>query len=193
MPKYEEEAPESIGKELAEADAQIPVHPRAEMVVVLAQQGIGRNEISRRTGISTASVSRIAAAHGIEFDGSLTEVALKARIAQLKQAQAGIALGLVEDITSARGLLRMATTHRDFAFAAKAIGDLTQAAQRMTPEVSEKEEIEETKDFLLDLRKQLGVVRDGFEAQYGVPLDSPEATRLIREQLKLEENQGDES
>ncbi|MFJ9817916.1 hypothetical protein ACIRU3_22170 [Streptomyces sp. NPDC101151] len=188
MPKFEGEAPENIGKELAEADAQVPVHPRAEMVVVLAQQGVGRNEISRRTGISTASVSRIAAAHGIEFDGSQTEVALKARIAELKARQAGIALGLVEDITSARGLLRMATTHRDFAFAAKAIGDLTQAAQRMTPEISEQEEIEEAKDFLIDLRDTMRQVVDGFEAQHGVPFDSPEAAEII----KQEANQNDE-
>lgn len=192
MPKFEGDEPGNIGKELAEADAQVPVHPRAEMVVVLAQQGIGRNEISRRTGISTASVSRIAAAHGIEFDGSQTEVALKARIAQLKQAQAGIALGLVEDITSARGLLRMATTHRDFAFAAKAIGDLTQAAQRMTPEVSEQDEIDETKQFLLDLRAGLGLMRAEFEQEYGVPLDSPEATDIFNK-IRQEAKRNDES
>ncbi|MEV5082852.1 hypothetical protein AB0K74_29865 [Streptomyces sp. NPDC056159] len=190
MPKFEE--PESIGKELAAADAAVPVHPRAEMVVVLAQQGIGRNEISRRTGISTASVSRIAAAHGIEFDGSQTEVALKARIAELKQRQAGIALGLVEDITSARGLLRMATTHRDFAFAAKAIGDLTQAAQRMTPEITEEEEMDETKQFLLDLRAGLGLMRVQFEQEHGVPLDSPEANEIFN-RMRQEAKQDGES
>jgi hypothetical protein len=175
MPKRE---PDDVGKELAAADAAVPVHPRAEMVVVLAQQGIGRNEISRRTGISTASVSRIAAAHGIEFDGTQTEVALKARIAELKARQAGIALGLVEDITSARGLLRMATTHRDFAFAAKAISDLTQSAQRMTPEITNEEEVEEVKEGFRDLYFQMGLMREGFEAKYGVPLDSDEGREL---------------
>nr|WSZ99552.1 hypothetical protein OH820_31340 [Streptomyces sp. NBC_00857] len=192
MPKFEGDEPESIGKELAEADADVPVHPRAEMVVVLAQQGIGRNEISRRTGISTASVSRIAAAYGLGFDGSQTEVALKARIADLKQRQAGIALGLVEDITSARGLLRMATTHRDFAFAAKAIGDLTQAAQRMTPEVSEQESIEEAKDFLVGLRDTMGAIRNNFEAEHGVPFDSPEAREIINN-MRNQEDEQDES
>lgn len=87
-------------------------------------------------------------------------------------------MGLVEDITSARGLLRMATTHRDFAFAAKAISDLTQSAQRMTPEITNEEELEEAKEGLRDLYFQMGLMREGFEAKYGVPLDSDEGREL---------------
>ncbi|MFC7825617.1 helix-turn-helix domain-containing protein [Streptomyces sp. NPDC057375] len=192
MPKFDE--PESIGNEVVmgevvAADA-VPVQGRAEMVVVLAQQGMGRNEISRRTGISTASVSRIAEANGISFDGSRVEVALKARIAELKQAQAGIALGLHEDIAVARMLLRTARTHRDYAFAAKAIGDLTQAAQRMTPEITSQEEAEEVKEALIDLRFQAGLMRDGFEAKYGVPMDSAEGIEIFNK-MRQEAKQDD--
>ncbi|MET9847523.1 hypothetical protein [Streptomyces ossamyceticus] len=188
MPKFDDEAPESIGNEVTRPAGDNLVQPRAEMVVVLAQQGMGRNEISRRTGIPWASVTRIAKANGITFDTSQTEVALRARIAQLKQAQAGIALGLHEDIAVARMLLRTARTHRDYAFASKAIGDLTQAAQRMTPEISEKESIEEVKDFLTDLRDGMRAVRDGFEAQYGVPFDSPEAAEIIKQEANQDES-----
>ncbi|WP_199808512.1 hypothetical protein [Streptomyces sp. NRRL S-146] len=190
MPKFEGETPGSIGNEVS-AGAEVavetgPVQGRAEMVVVLAQQGIGRNEISRRTGIPAVSVSRIAEANGITFDGRQVEVALRARIAELKQAQAGIALGLHEDIAVARMLLRTARTHRDYAFAAKAISDLTQSAQRMTPEISEQEALEETKDFLKDFAADLRAARTSFEMEYGIPLESPEATKLAREQLGLD-------
>jgi hypothetical protein len=186
------EAPESIGNEVASPVGDGPVQPRAEMVVVLAQQGMGRNEISRRTNIPAVSVSRIAKANGITFDPSQTEVALRVRIAQLKKDQAGIALGLHEDIAVARMLLRTARTHRDYAFASKTIGDLTQAAQRMTPEISSQEENEEGKDMLIDIRFQMGLMRDGFEAKYGVPYDSPEATEIFK-QVRQEAKQHDES
>lgn len=190
MPKFDE--PESIGNEVAKPAGDDLVQPRAEMVVVLAQQGMGRNEISRRTGIPWASVTRIAKANGITFDPSQTEVALRARIAQLKQAQAGIALGLHEDIAVARMLLRTARTHRDYAFASKAIGDLTQAAQRMTPEITEQESAEEAKSWLVGLRNDLAAARASFESEHGVPLDSVEAREILN-QIRQEATQDDEA
>ncbi|WP_314412511.1 helix-turn-helix domain-containing protein [Streptomyces kroppenstedtii] len=189
MPKFDE--PESIGNEVASPAGDGPVHPRAEMVVVLAQQGMGRNEISRRTGIPAVSVSRIAKANGITFDTTQTEVALRARVAQLKQAQAGIALGLHEDIAVARMLLRTARTHRDYAFASKAIGDLTQAAQRMTPEISNQDEIEDAKQSLLDLRDGMILARAEFEQEHGVPFDSPEAREILNKMRNQEDEQNE--
>ncbi|MBL3665640.1 hypothetical protein JL475_06415 [Streptomyces sp. M2CJ-2] len=193
MAKFEE--PEGIGNEVAtpaEGQGQdgggVPVQPRAEMVVVLAQQGLARNEIARRTGISTATVSRIAKANGITFDRARMERPLKARIHDLKVAQAGIAEGLQEDVAVARMLLRTARTHRDYAFASKAISDLTQAVQRMTPEVTQEDALEETKDFLLGLREDMQAARQAFETEHGIPLGSPEATRLHRKALGLDGN-----
>lgn len=186
------ETPESIGNEVAETGEQLPVDPRAKVIQVLAEQGFSRNEIARRTGITTFTVSTIAKTLGIRFDRSKTKQALKARLADLKLAQMGIAEGLNEDLTFARIMLRTATNRRDLAFAAKTISDLARAASALTPEWTEDDDVEEAKDFMLDLYKALGDVRDGFEAQYGVPLDSPEATRLIRQQNGLE-NQNDES
>ncbi|MFF0402050.1 hypothetical protein [[Kitasatospora] papulosa] len=151
---------DGVGKELEKIGDGEPVQPRAELVIVLAQQGVGRNEISRRTGIPAVTVSRIAAAEGLKFDRAKMERPLKARIADLKLAQAGIAEGLQEDVTFARVLLRTARTHRDYAFAAKAISDLTQSVQRMTPEVTSAETLEDAKDFLTDLKQGLGEFRD---------------------------------
>ncbi|MFG2639021.1 hypothetical protein ACGFX8_35905 [Streptomyces sp. NPDC048362] len=181
------EPPESIGNEVAAPAGDGPVHPRAEMVVVLAQQGIGRNEISRRTGIPAVSVSRIAKANGITFDPAQTEVALRARLAELKQASAGIALGLHEDIAVARMLLRTARNHRDYAFASKAIGDLTQAAQRMTPEISNQDEIDDAKQSLFDLRDGMILARATFEQEHGVAFDSPEAREIINKMRHQED------
>ncbi|MCP9957086.1 hypothetical protein [Streptomyces sudanensis] len=179
MPKRE---PDDVSAEVEEDAVKRPVDPRAEMVVVLAQQGVGRNEISRRTGIPAVTVSTIAKAHGLTFSRAKTEQALKARLTDLKVKQMGIAEGLNEDITFARVLLRTARTHRDYAFAAKAVSDLARAAKALTPEWSQGDELAEAKDFLVDLRKTLGKVRDGFETQYGVPFDSQEARRIIEQQ-----------
>ncbi|MEU0246656.1 hypothetical protein ABZ192_20435 [Streptomyces sp. NPDC006235] len=192
VPKFEGEEPEGIGNEVARPAGEVPVQPRAEMVVVLAQQGMARNEIARRTGISTATVSRIAKANGITFDRTRMERPLKARIHDLKVAQAGIAEGLQEDVAVARMLLRTARTHRDYAFASKAISDLTQAVQRMTPEITSEEAMEEVKDALIDMHFQLGLMRDGFEAKYGVPMDSPEGNEIFN-RMRQEAKQHDES
>jgi len=132
---------------------EVPVQPRAELVIVLAQQGFGRNEIARRTGFSTATVSRLAKAHGIEFDRAKMERPLKARLDDLRAAQAGAAEGLSEDLIIARTVFRMSRTPRDYAFAAKAITDiqasLYKAMQAATP--TQGEEIDDAKSFMGDL------------------------------------------
>ncbi|MFD7570692.1 hypothetical protein ACFV6U_09215 [Streptomyces sp. NPDC059810] len=128
-----------------------PVTPRAEAVIVLAEQGFGRNEIARRSGIPKASVSAIADAYGISFDRTQTKEALKARLTQLREAEMNVARGLLEDIIEARIRLRMTTTDRDFAFQSKALGDLTQAYQRMVPEWSSADTDEDAKSMLGDL------------------------------------------
>ncbi|AVH95237.1 hypothetical protein C5L38_09255 [Streptomyces sp. WAC00288] len=134
-----------------------PVHPRAEMVKVLAEQGFGRNEIARRSGIPEVTVSRLADSLGISFDRSKTDEALKARLADLRQAQMGMALGLFEDIIEARIRLRTSSTARDFAFHSKAVGDLTQAYQRMIPEWTSEDDTENAKSLLGDLMEGIKV------------------------------------
>ncbi|MEU2070422.1 hypothetical protein [Streptomyces anulatus] len=152
-----------VSKELAEADSVIPVVTRAEMATVirvLAEQGFGRNEISRRTGYSTFLVSTIAEEVGVTFDRSKIEQALKARLTDLKLAQMGVAEGLTEDLTHARIMLRTSKDRRDLAFAAKTISDLARSAQALTPEMSDANSVEDAKDFLTDLHQELGKFRD---------------------------------
>jgi transposase-like protein len=82
----------------------VPVHPetRAE-VVRLIRAELARNEIARRTGVSTATVSRIAEAEGLSFDRSQTSAATKARSVDL----AALRLELAEEMASAaRDMLR---------------------------------------------------------------------------------------
>ncbi|MEU3599531.1 hypothetical protein ABZ714_12515 [Streptomyces sp. NPDC006798] len=133
----------------------IPVDPRAELVIVLAQQGFGRNEISRRTGISTFMVSKIAQAHGVEFDRAKMEQPLKDRLNDLRVAQAGAAEGLSEDLIIARTVFRMARTPRDYAFAAKAIVDIQNSLYKaMLAAAPALEDVnEEAKSLLGDLMK----------------------------------------
>ncbi|KOU97414.1 hypothetical protein ADK91_32810 [Streptomyces sp. XY511] len=146
------------------------------MVVVLAQQGFGRNEIARRTGIPPVSVSAIAKAHGIKFDRAKMAQPLKARLEDLKMAQLGAAEGLMEDLVVARTVFRLARTPRDYAFAAKAISDLTQSAQRMTPELTRNDANEEAKSLLgnlMDGIKVLNAELEARETQEENPHDEP--------------------
>ncbi|MFI5640316.1 hypothetical protein ACIA8H_23315 [Streptomyces goshikiensis] len=151
--------------EISEGGVGRPVDPRAEMVVVLAQQGIGRNEIARRIGIPPVTVSAIAKANGIKFDRTKMAQPLKARLEDLKMAQLGAAEGLMEDLIRARTVFRMARTPRDYAFAAKAISDLTQSAQRMTPQLTNHDANESAKSLLGDLMVGITRVNQELEAR----------------------------
>lgn len=161
--------PEETGGELVPLNPgggeKGPVHPRAEMVKVLAEQGFGRNEISRRSGIPEVTVSRIAERIGVSFDRSQTQEALKARLADLREIEMGIALGLVEDIIDARIRMRTTMTSRDHAFESKALGDLIQAYHRMKPEWTTADESENAKSLLGDLMAGIKVVAEHMKMQ----------------------------
>lgn len=58
-----------------------------ERVLNEARAGASRNEVARRTGVSTASVSRICGAAGHAFNRTRTEVATFARTVDLKAAR----------------------------------------------------------------------------------------------------------
>lgn len=58
----------------------VPVQPKTRAKIVdLIQQEVPRNQIARDCGVSTATVSRIAKAAGLEFDRSQTRAATSAR------------------------------------------------------------------------------------------------------------------
>jgi transposase-like protein len=64
--------------------AHVPVQPETRaQVIAMIRAGVARNEIARRTSVSTATVSRIAKAEGLSFDRSMTAQATEARVIDL--------------------------------------------------------------------------------------------------------------
>jgi hypothetical protein len=85
-------APSSRRKEIPPDDVAV--------MVDLANSGIGRNEIARRTGWSTATVSKCCAAAGATFDRTFNEAARVALGIDLKDRQLGIChdlYGIIEE------------------------------------------------------------------------------------------------
>ncbi|WP_167534487.1 hypothetical protein [Streptomyces tendae] len=183
MPKRE---PGDVGNEVEASAGAGPVQGRAWEVVRLIGQGFGRNEIARMTGVAPATVSRIAQRNGLSFDRTQTEKALKARITDLNLRQAGLAESLADRVAIAIAYLDASTSYRDYAFASKAISDLTQSYMRMKPQITEDDTVEDAKNFLTDLRDTITQVVDGFEAQHGVAFDSEEARQIIKQQTQEE-------
>ncbi|MCX5229684.1 helix-turn-helix domain-containing protein [Streptomyces sp. NBC_00233] len=68
-----------------------------EAVRRLHAEGLGRNEIARRTGRGTRTVSVIAARLGLEFTTEQTEKATQHRMAQLAEKRAILADALTDD------------------------------------------------------------------------------------------------
>ncbi|MFG2900965.1 hypothetical protein ACGFZH_28250 [Streptomyces zaomyceticus] len=68
-----------------------------EAVRQLHAEGLGRNEIARRMGRGTRTVSVIAARLGLEFTTEQTEKATKHRMAQLAEKRAILAEALTDD------------------------------------------------------------------------------------------------
>ena len=79
----------------------------APQVAELHAQGHGRNEVARRLGVGTATVSRAAAIAGVRFDATATEVATRSRTAQLAEQRADLAELSAELATKAGRRLRI--------------------------------------------------------------------------------------
>lgn len=75
----------------------VPVQPKTRTkIIALIRQEVARNEIARRCGVSTATVSRIARAEGLTFDRSQTKAATAAQTVDLTAAR----LRLAEKMTA---------------------------------------------------------------------------------------------
>jgi len=174
-----------------EGSPALPVDLTYEEQIVLefCREGKSRNEISTLTGVSTWTVSKIASEHGHYFGrGAQIAAASAARTAQIRERQHRLAVQLLDTAELYADRLAEANSPKDGQALARAVSDLVTSHQILNG--TSDNGLEETKDFLVDLRVQLGVVRDGFEKQYGVPYDSDEAARIIHQQ---EETQDDES
>lgn len=147
-----------------------PDEQRAE-VVELARTGLGRNEVSRRTGIPATTVSRIAAEAGVSFDRSATATATEARIIDAKARRTVLSLDLLDDLAEARARLHRTTEARDFVDCARAISLLTNAHVRLVAVDGTDQGVEEAKSMLGGL---FGMLRQAY-ADGAATEDTPAA------------------
>ncbi|HET9566467.1 MAG TPA: helix-turn-helix domain-containing protein [Mycobacterium sp.] len=146
-----------------------------DLIVELARAGIARNEIARRTGTSTATVSRIARAANLSFTGAKrTAAATEVRRADLATRRRELAGGVLDDISGIRRALRSALRDggepRDLADYARAINLLALTHTRLTMH-EPTEDIEYGKTMLGDLMTAFGLTYERMRHDNG-PLES---------------------
>ena len=153
----------------------IAEHVRAD-VVRLARDGVPRNEIARRTGVSGSSVSRIAAAAGVRFDRQATAAATQARAVDQRAARVTLAGQLLDDARAARAWVHTAETARDLREAARAVYLLTSAHCRLVA-------VDNSRDQVDNVVSLLDGIAAGLTARWGTgddewpdTDDDPEAT-----------------
>jgi len=106
----------------------MPLTPeQREQIVDLAKLGRGRNEIARTVGCSPTTVTKVAKAHKVTFDGSITATATSARAADAKARRTALGLDMLGDLEDARLRLEHAGTARDFQLTAQGIDALSRA------------------------------------------------------------------
>ncbi len=169
------------------SDGQLVDLPYEEQIILdLCREGKGRNEIANLTGLSTWKVSTVAARHGHYFGrAAWLEVANATRAAQLKERKQRLALQLLDNAELYADALSGVGSPKDGQLVAKALRDILESHDLLSGK-SEEEDIEEAKDFLGNFAAELRSARQAFEIEYGIPLDSPEATRLMRQKLGLD-------
>ncbi|MEU3435456.1 hypothetical protein [Streptomyces sp. NPDC006863] len=148
----------------------IPEDVREE-VLSLAREGVPRNEITRRTGVSTASVSRICGGpDGVSFDRSATAAAVQARVVDLKAARIGLAASVLDDVQLARQRMHGAEDNRAFLDGAKAVAALAGTHVRLVAvDKDDSSDTEAAKSMLGKLAQALGVAagEDADQAEDG--------------------------
>jgi hypothetical protein len=106
----------------------VPLTPeQREQIVDLAKLGRGRNEIARTVGCSPTTVTKVAKANKVNFDGSITATATSARAADAKARRTALGLDMLGDLEGARLRLEYAGTARDFQLTAQGIDALSRA------------------------------------------------------------------
>jgi len=150
-------------------------------VIELAEAGVGRNEIARRTGIRQETVSKLTAAAGIGFaDRAKTAVAVRARViqAQLRQLdQIEVGADLTDQaqvILQAVGAAGDGINLNAYAIAARAYRDVTTAKEALLRPfiaiwATDPGTLEGAVDFLDQMDAGIGeAVASGVPGQYGM-------------------------
>lgn len=132
---------------------------RAAVLEAARQPGATRNGVARETGASPASVSRICADEGIDFDRTQTEVAVRARVVDLKAARLHLATDLLDDVTLARSRMHVAEDARAFGDMAKSIHYLAATHVRLVSvDKDDAPGLDTAKSMLGRLANAIGVV-----------------------------------
>lgn len=104
---------------------------REAVLEAARRPGATRNGVARETGVSEGSVTNICTAAGVSFDRSQTEVAVKARVVDMRAARVGLASSMLEDVQVARQRMHSADDSRAFLDGAKAVAALASTHVRL--------------------------------------------------------------
>ncbi|MGV4889256.1 hypothetical protein ACSR0Z_22110 [Streptomyces viridosporus] len=114
--------------------------------------------MAKQTGASPASVTRICATEGIDFDRSATEAAVKARVIDMKASRTGLAANLLDDMTIARQRMHSAEDNRQFLDGARALAALAGTHVRLVAvDKDDTSGVDAAKSMLGKLATAIGV------------------------------------
>lgn len=193
--------------------SRLPDEVRQAVVDDLKSGQFGRNEIARRNNVGKSTVTYIANRENLDSTRhtTITEEATRAMSATNKQRREQLKEQMYGDIQRLRvrawspwsrevvtkegieSLTAELPPLPEVLAAYKAIQlnldgifklDALDAANGSSPE--------DAKDFLMELREQMGKVRDEFEAKHGVAFDSVEARTIIQGELADPDEGGDD-
>lgn len=183
---------------------RLPPEIRQAVVDDLKTGEYGRNEIARRNKVGQSTVTMIAREEGLDpnFKTTVTKTANDAMVAQLKSRRERLKHDLLDDVQRLRvrawsewsrqvvtkeGIERLREDLPplpEVASAYRSIGIALDGFFKLEA-LDEKhgDSTQGARDFLLDLREQMGKVRQEFEDRTGVAFDSPEARDVIQGEI----------
>ncbi|GAA1819355.1 hypothetical protein [Actinomadura chokoriensis] len=132
-----------------------------------ARAGASRNEVARRTGVSTASVSRICKAAGHTFDRTKTIKATAARLVDLKAMRVSLSGDLLGDVGEARARMHDSDSARDFFHLARSVAALTHAHVMLVRHDGDDPGLEAAKSVLGNLMDALRISHTGEDFTQG--------------------------
>lgn len=184
--------------------SRLPDETREAVITDLRSGQYGRNEIARRHNIGKATVTYIANQYNLKptYSTDVTEEATRAMSADNKKRREQLKEQLYGDIQRLRvrawspwsrevvtkeGIETISLEFPplpEVLAAYKAIQISLDGIFKLDAlEAASSGTIPESRDFLMQLRDQMGKVRDEFENQHGVAFDSAEARQIIQGQL----------
>lgn len=146
-----------------------------QQVLALHAEGLGRNEISRRTGVSAGSVTNIIRAAGLTFDRAAPREATRARQDDLAEKRSRAMVGMYDQSlailrrlaapefrTVLRGEMGVEETRTLEFVPPRDLRDLSDAASRLALAAARLEQVgnpqaERVKGLLGDIASQLGL------------------------------------